>query len=291
MLGFAKTHEFVPLPGYTHMQHAMPSSIGQWMGAFIESLINDAGTIDAAYALNNQNPLGSGSGFGTAVPLDREMTTKEMNMDRVQINAIYCQNSRGKIEAFTISCLLQIMMTLGKFANDMIVFYSQEFGYIKVHPSMTTGSSIMPQKRNLDIMEVLRANVSTVQSLQIQCQTAGLNLLSGYNKDLQLSKKALIDSFEITRDSLAIVALLMENITPDETRIRAALQDKDIFATDYANDLVMKGMAFRDAYKQVGENLSDVELPDIDENIRSKTHIGATGNLKLDHYEDLLKTL
>lgn len=291
MLSFAKEHEFVPLPGYTHMQHAMPSSIGQWMGAFIESLINDASTLEAASKLNNQNPLGSGSGFGTGVPLDREMTTKELGIERVQINAIYCQNSRGKIEAFTISSLLQIMMTLGKFANDMIIFYSQEFGYIKVNPAMTTGSSIMPQKRNLDIMETLRANVSVVQSLQIQCQTASLNLISGYNRDSQPSKKALIDSFEITQNSLAIVALLLQNIAPNEERIRAALQDKDIFATDYANDLVMEGMAFRDAYKHVGENLSDVELPDIDENIRSKTHLGATGNLQLDHYESLLKKL
>lgn len=291
ILKFAKAHEFVPLPGYTHMQHAMPSSFGQWAGAFVESLINDYTLIQSALELNDQNPLGSGSGFGSSVPLDREQTTKEMGFARLQINSVYCQNSRGKIEAFTISGLLQVMLTLGRLANDLVIFYSQEFGYVRIDSSLTTGSSMMPQKRNLDIMEVLRANVAKVQSYQLQCQTAGTNLISGYNKDLKITKDALIQSLDLTKASLDIVALLFEHMEPAEDKVLKAFENQEIFATDMANDLVMKGETFRDAYRKVGENLSDVETQDPVQNIKSKTHIGSTGNLQLDHYERILKDL
>lgn len=288
ILEFAKKYEFVPLPGFTHMQHAMPSSLGQWAGAFIEGLINDLKVLDSAFEQNDQNPLGSGSGFGSGVPLDREMTTKELGFSRIQINPVYCQNSRGKVEAYTISCLLQIMMTLGKLANDLVIFYSQEFGFVKIDRSLTTGSSMMPQKRNLDIMEVLRANVAIMQSLQVQCQTVGLNLISGYNKDLKITKKPLMDAFEITQKSLSIVDLLFNHLEPNEENLLKAFDDIEIFATDYANDLVMQGQSFRDAYKQVGENLDKLEKQDPIKNIKSKKHIGATGNLCLEQYRKLL---
>ena len=173
ILKFARDHEFVPMAGFTHMQHAMPSSVGQWAGSFVESLLDDALILEAAYRLNNQCPLGSAAGFGTAMKLDREYTAELLGFERVQVNALYCQNSRGKIEAATISALMQIMMSLGKIANDLVVFSCQEFSFFKVDQSLTTGSSIMPQKQNLDIMEVLRANVSIMQALQIQCQSAG----------------------------------------------------------------------------------------------------------------------
>ena len=282
ILNFAQKYEFTPLPGFTHMQHAMPSSFGQWAGAFVESLINDHAILQGAYHLNDQNPLGSGSGFGSSVPLDRESTTKELGFDRVQINPIYCQNSRGKIESFTITSLLQVMMTLGKLANDMVIFYSQEFGFVRIDPSLTTGSSMMPQKRNLDIMEVLRANVHLVQSLQIQCQSVGMNLISGYNKDLKITKKPLMDAFDITLSSLQIVELLIAHVEPNENGLKKAFEDREIFATDAANKLVMEGMSFRDAYRQVGENLDQLKNEDISDNLKSKTHIGATGNLQLD---------
>lgn len=291
ILDFAQNYEFTPLPGYTNMQHAMPSSFGQWAGAFVESLINDYKIIDAALMLNDQNPLGSGSGFGSAVPLDRQGTTKELGFDRVQINPIYCQNSRGKIEAFTIAALAQVMMTLGKLANDLVIFYSQEFSFIIIDPSMTTGSSMMPQKRNLDIMEVLRANVHVIQSLQHQCESVGLNLISGYNKDLKITKKPLMDAFDITLSSLSIVELLIGHIEPNDDGLAKAFEDNEIFATDAANKLVMEGMSFRDAYRQVGENLDQLKNEDAVENIKSKTHIGATGNLRLDEYERMIKKL
>lgn len=291
ILHFAQAYEFVPMPGFTHMQHAMPSSVGQWAGAAVESLLNDARILDTALYLNNQNPLGSAAGFGTAMPLDRQMTAKELGFDRVQINPIYCQNSRGKIEAFTITALLNVMMSLGKVANDLVIFTSQEFSFFKVDPSLTTGSSIMPQKRNLDIMEVLRANVSVMQSLQIQCQSVTLNLISGYNKDLKITKKPFLDAFDICNASLEIVALLFENLTPNKEALEAAFEDTEIFAADYANELVQGGMTFRDAYRDVGDNLDKLEGRDVNDNIRNKKHLGATGNLGLDRYKKWLETL
>lgn len=286
LLDFSSRHEFVPMPGFTHMQHAMPSSVGQWASSFAESLLDDVEVLEAADNLLDQNPLGSAAGFGTALPIDREKTTKLLGFRKTQINPIYCQNSRAKLDAFTIASLLQVMLTLGKVANDMMVFTSQEFSFFKVDPGLTTGSSIMPQKRNLDIMEVLRANVSIVQALQVQVQTASLNLLSGYNKDLKFGKKAVMDAFTITQDSLAIVDLMFQNMAPNTEGLLRSFNDAEIFATDLVNDMVMKGAAFREAYKKVGENLSQVAAVDPVANIKGKKHLGATGNLGL----EILKT-
>ncbi|MBN8549751.1 MAG: argininosuccinate lyase [Deltaproteobacteria bacterium] len=290
-LQFASQFEFVPMPGFSHMQHAMPSSVGQWAGAVVESLLDDCRVLDSAIALINQNPLGSAAGFGTALPIQRERTTELLRFDRVQVNSLYCQNSRGKFDAFTIAAMLQVMLTLGKFANDLVVFTSKEFSFFKIHPELTTGSSIMPQKRNLDIMEVLRANVSMVQALQLQAQSAGMNLISGYNKDLQNGKEAVMKTFSITQESLRISALVLQNLEPDEQGLARAFEDKEIFATDFVNELVLKGAAFRDAYKQVGSNLGALSKVDPVQNIKSKTHLGATGNLALDGYRKSINEL
>lgn len=288
LLEFASQFEFVPMPGFTHMQHAMPSSVGQWAGSFVESLLNDAEVLESATRLIDQNPLGSAAGFGTALPINRDRTTELMAFRKTQINPIYCQNSRAKFDAFTIAALLQVMLTLGKIANDLVVFTSKEFSFFKINPGLTTGSSIMPQKRNLDIMEVLRANVSIVQALQLQVQSAGLNLISGYNKDLQTGKEAVMETFSITQESLRIVELVFKNMEPDTEGLERAFTDKEIFATDLVNDLVMKGAAFRDAYKQVGENLGQVAAMDPVKNIKGKKHLGATGNLGLEVYRKLI---
>jgi argininosuccinate lyase len=278
------------MPGYTHTQQAMPSSVGQWAGSFVESLLDDVSALAAAIQMNDQNPLGSAAGFGTALPIDRDYTSKLLGFSRTQINSLYCQNSRGKIESFTVAALLQVMMTLGKIANDLIWFTSREFGFFKVDVSLTTGSSIMPQKRNLDIMEVLRANVSVIMANQMQIQSAGHNLLSGYNKDLKITKKALMDSFEITESGLDITKLLFKNLEPNKERLKESFSS-EIFATDEANKLALKGVPFRDAYRQIGESLKKVKAQDAEKNIRSKKHIGATGNLKLEIYQEKIKKL
>ena len=290
LLKFSRENSSIPMAGYTHTQRAMPSSVGQWASSFVESLLNDFTILQSAYNLNDQNPLGSAAGFGTGLPLQRELTTSELNFNRTQINPIYCQNSRGKIESFTITALLQVMETLGKIANDLIWFTSQEFNFFSVDNSLTTGSSIMPQKRNLDIMEVLRANVSVVQSYQIQAQNVGRNLLSGYHKDLKMTKKILMESFSITLDSLQIVDLLFHNLTVNPENLEKALS-QEIFATDEVNKLVENGMPFREAYQQVGNNLADVSNFDPVENIKNKTHLGSTGNLGLEILEKRLQNL
>ena len=290
ILAFAKKYEFVPMPGYTHTQQAMPSSVGQWAGSFVESLLDDVAALAAARALVDQNPLGSAAGFGTGLPIDRELTTKLLGFSRSQINPIYCQNSRGKIESFTVAALLQLMMTLGKMANDVIWFTSHEFSFFEIDPSLTTGSSIMPQKRNLDIMEVLRANVSIMQGHQLQIQNAGHNLLSGYHKDLKITKSAVMDACNMASASLAISMTLFDGMKPNEARLRTALTP-EIFATDEVNRLAASGMPFRDAYRKVGESLKKLSGEDPVKNIKSKKHLGATGNLGLKHYAKRIENL
>ncbi len=280
ILKFAKKHEFLPIPGYTHMQQAMPSSVGQWAGSFVESLLDDYQTISSAYNLNDQNPLGSAAGFGTSLPIDREYTTKKLGFAKIQINSLYCQNSRGKIESFTIGVLNQTMLTLGKIANDLILFTTKEFNFFKVNDQLTTGSSIMPQKKNLDIMEVLRANVSVVAGEQFKVQSVSQNLISGYNKDLKITKKALIDSFDIVLSSINITELLFNHLKPNTKQLQAAF-DPEIFATDMVNDMVKNGTPFRDAYRQVALKLKGIKKQNVVKNIKSKTHLGATGNLGL----------
>lgn len=281
---FAKEYEFIPMPGFTHMQHAMPSSVGQWAGSFLESTSDDIKILNSAIDLCNQNPLGSAASFGTAIEIDREMTTKIMNFEKCTINSLYCQNSKGKIEIFTLSALMQIMMTLEKIANDLVIFCSQEFKFFNLSEDLTTGSSIMPQKRNLDAMEVLRAKSAKIFANITQLTISSHNLLSGYNKDLKFVKDIMIESIEITKDSIEIAKLTINGLFPNQERLLECFKlDPSIFAADLANEMVIKdGIAFRDAYAEVANNLD--KLKDIDpiENIKSKKHIGATGNLMLD---------
>jgi len=280
ILLFAKKYEFIPMPGYTHTQQAMPSSIGQWAGSFIESLSDDQEIVQAAHNSNNKNPLGSAAGFGTALPIDRKETTKLLNFKKTQINTLYCQNSRAKIEAFTTHALFQTMMTLNKIATDLITFTSKEFDFFQINKSLTTGSSIMPQKQNLDIMEVLRANTHIIHSYLNLIEQVGLNLISGYHKDLKVTKAPLIKCFEITQKSLELIKIVFQNIKPNESKLISSFTT-EIFSTDQVNRLVQKSIPFRDAYKKVGESLSAVTPEDPIKNIKSKKHIGATGNLKL----------
>lgn len=290
ILAFVKKNEFVPMPGYTHTQQAMPSSVGQWAASFTESLLDDYSVLQATYSLNDQNPLGSAAGFGTSLPIDRNFTTDELGFSKTQINALYCQNSRGKIESFILSGLIQVMLTLGKIANDLIWFTTKEFDFFTVDKSLTTGSSIMPQKKNLDIMEVLRANVSIIFSYQMQIQTVSHNLISGYNKDLKITKQILINSFKLVEESLKIVQLVFKHLKPNAKKLSQSFSS-EIFATDVVNELVQKGVPFREAYKKVGNKLSEVQTPDILQNIKGKKHLGATGNLSLKYYTKIIKRL
>ncbi len=288
-LDLAEKYADVPLPGYSHTQQAMLSSVGHYLAAFVESLLDDADHLLQVGEQINKSPLGSAAGFGTSIPVDREFTAKEMGFGGVQINSLYCQNSRGKFESRYMEALAQIMLTLGKFANDMILFTSKEFDFFAVDESLLTGSSIMPHKHNLDVMEILRGNVSVVIANQLMIKDIAKNLLSGYNRDGQLMKKPLVESTQIVADSLEVVGALLLGLTPKQESIRAKI-DNGIFTADIANERVVKeGIPFRDAYKEAAHTVP--ENVDLEKNIASKRSLGAPGNLALGVYRQRIKKM
>ena len=251
----AKKYERTPLPGYTHTQQAMPSSIAMWCENFAESLNDDAEFLNSVEKHIDKSPLGSAAGYGVSFPLDREFTAKEMGFASVQGNPIYCQNSRGKFESIFLEGLCQIMMTLGRYSSDMLFFTSQECKFFDVDPSLTTGSSIMPQKKNLDGLEILRANVSVIIGYQQIIKDITKGLISGYNRDLQLIKKYLIESIEIVLTSIEVAKLYIEGSIPNEKEITTKTTP-EIHMAEQANKLVQeKGIPFRDAYAEIKKKL------------------------------------
>lgn len=251
---FSKKYGHIKMPGYTHMQKAMPSSVGIWAGSFRESLEDDLILLNTAMKLNDQSPLGSAAGYGTTLVLDRDYTAKLLGFGKVQINPLYCQNSRGKIEAVIISSLVNILQTINKFAADVLLFTTSEFNFFIVSSEVTTGSSIMPQKKNLDLAELLRSKVHLVLGNYVQMVSLSSNLISGYNRDLQDSKKPLMESLETTLDSLKVSKLLLNSLTPNQQVLEQALTP-EIFAADKTFELVKKGMPFRKAYQKIGKEV------------------------------------
>jgi len=286
-LNSTEKYQNVPMPGYSHTQQAMLSNLGHYFSAFAESLLDDADFIAAVEKQIDKNPLGSAAGFGTSIPVDRKFTTKELGFANVQVNSLYCQNSRGKFESIFMEALAQVMLSLGKFANDMLIFTSQEFDYFTVDASLTTGSSIMPHKRNLDVMEILRGNASVVIANQLMVKDISKNLISGYNRDGQLMKKPIFESAKIVADSLEVAGLVLAGIAPKHESITGKITP-GIFTADIANKLVTEsGVPFRDAYKQASEMVSD--NVDLVANIASKVSLGAPGNLNLEGYRERIK--
>jgi len=249
---FGKKYGSIPMPGYTHMQKAMPSSIGLWAESFVSSFEDDIKSLKAAYDLIDQSPLGSAAGYGVPIKLDKKYTAGLLGFKKVQENPIYCQASRGKFEAFILASLIQTLLTINKFACDSLVFTTQEFAYLMPSSNVTTGSSIMPQKKNLDLAELLRSKVHLVLGNYTQIVSLSSNLISGYNRDLQDSKKPLMESLEITLESLKATKILLENLTPDKEKLEAAMTE-DLFATEKTLKLVLKGESFRNAYQKIGK--------------------------------------
>src|SRR3989344_3412291 len=237
------------------MQKAMPSSVAMWATSFSESLKDDLILLQAAYDLNDQSPLGSAAGFGVSIDLQREYTAKLLGFGKVQQSPIYCQNSRGKIEGAILAALISILSTINKFAADLLLFTTQEFAYFKVAEDLTTGSSIMPQKRNVDIAELLKSKVHLVLGNYVQLISLSTNLISGYNRDLQDSKKAVMEAFEIAIGSLKAAKILLDGISPNVEKLNSAMTS-DLFATQKALDLVLQGESFRDAYKKIANEIS-----------------------------------
>ncbi len=283
-LAFARRYEWVPMPGYTHMQKAMPSSVGMWAGSFAEGFLDSLRTLEAAYGLNDQSPLGSAAGYGVPIPHDRVYTAGIMGFSRVQNNSLYCQNARGVIEAAVVGACISILQQLSKFASDVLLFTTKEFDIFHVADELCSGSSIMPQKRNVDVAELVRSKVHVVLGHYNGLVGISANLISGYNRDLQDTKKPLFESLWITHDTVRASHQLLRGLAPNPLRLREMMSG-ELYFTHNALTQVMDGIAFRDAYKKVGSGregyTSAVETDRITDTLHQSTHMGGTANLGL----------
>ncbi|MCX6779699.1 MAG: argininosuccinate lyase [Candidatus Magasanikbacteria bacterium] len=290
LLKKANQYKNVPISGYSHYQIAMISSVSHYMGAYLESVLDDIDFLDKVISSLDKNPLGSAAGFGVNVALDRAFTADKLNFSAIQVNSLYCQNSKGKMESMYLEALSQLMLTAGRVANDFIIFTMKELNFFQVDESLTTGSSIMPQKKNLDTMEILRANVKVVISNGLLIKNLAVGVLSGYNRDTQLLKKPIFESTKITLDSLQILDLLINNFVPNEEEIKSKI-GVEILAADVALNLVKtKGLAFRDAYREAMANLPKDKVDYVKE-IKKKISLGSAGNLGLEIYNKRIKQL
>ncbi|NLF24077.1 MAG: argininosuccinate lyase [Deltaproteobacteria bacterium] len=279
LLDFAQKHPH-PLPGYTHMQKAMPSSLPLWSASFAESLLDDCAILLDTVELADSSPLGSAASYGTSLPLDRRLTAELLGFARVQGNVMYCQNSRGKNEAGLLSALSMFMLDLSKLASDVIFFSQPELGYLRIPEEFCTGSSIMPQKKNPDVLELLRAKARVLAALHAQVLQTCMALPSGYHRDFQMTKEPLLKGFEIAQASVQIMNELVAALDVDVERCRQALTP-EIFSTDIANKYVAEGMPFRDAYRKVKEEIPGLSREDLHRFLGVKTHDGAPDDPKL----------
>ncbi|MDD3266409.1 MAG: argininosuccinate lyase [Burkholderiales bacterium] len=289
---FSTKYKDVPYVGRTHFQKAMPSSIGLWSSAFIESLLDDILLIKNAFNIVDKCPLGSAASYGVSLPIDRQLTSDLLGFNQVHNNVLYANNSRGKYEGIVIAALNQIMLDLSKFSTDIILFSIPEIGYFNLPLELCPGSSLMPNKKNPDPLELIRGKSAIVTGYLLQVLELSRALPSGYNRDFQESKKPLFLSFDIVSQSLSVANIIINKMTINHEKCIESFNN-EVFATDKALQLSLNGMAFRDAYQQVANNLDDVSLSDPIKNILNKTHLGATGNLGLDNLSEqinLLKT-
>lgn len=273
------------LPGYTHFQLAMPSSFGLWFGAYAESLVDDLITLEAAYRVVNKNPLGSAAGYGSSFPLNRTLTTNLLGFDDLNYNVVYAQMGRGKTERIVASALSNIAATLGKLAMDAVLFMNQNFGFISFPDELTTGSSIMPHKKNPDVFELIRARASQLMALPNDIALLTNNLPSGYHRDMQLLKEKLFPAIQDLKDCLNMMHLMLANVKVKEN-ILSDDQYKFLFSVEEVNKLVLSGMPFRDAYKKIG---IDIEQGNYNPaKAVNHTHEGSIGNLNNDQLERMM---
>ncbi|MBL7835146.1 MAG: argininosuccinate lyase [Cyclobacteriaceae bacterium] len=273
------------LPGYTHFQLAMPSSFGLWFGAYAESLVDDLITLEAAYRVVNKNPLGSAAGYGSSFPLNRTLTTNLLGFDDLNYNVVYAQMGRGKTERIVASALSNIAATIGKLAMDAVLFMNQNFGFISFPDELTTGSSIMPHKKNPDVFELIRARASQLMALPNDIALLTNNLPSGYHRDMQLLKEKLFPAIQDLKDCLNMMHLMLANVKVKEN-ILSDDQYKFLFSVEEVNKLVLSGMPFRDAYKKIG---IDIEQGNYNpQKAVNHTHEGSIGNLNNDQLERMM---
>jgi argininosuccinate lyase len=288
MSPFAKRHQKVAIPGRTHFQRAMPSSIGLWAGAFAESILDNIELLKYTYKWIDQCPLGSAASYGVSLPIDRQYTSDLLGFEKVQNNVLYANNSRGKFESVILHALVQVMNDLGKMATDIIIFSAPEFGYLGLPEKFCPGSSLMPQKRNPCPLELVRAKSAVLQGFLIQVLEIIRALPSGYNRDFQETKRPLIEGFNVTRLTIRAFTQLFAEIEVYPERCLESFTP-ELFATDQVLDLVKEGIPFRDAYRKVASRLNDLNGCDPVANILSKTHQGATGNLGLERIDSQIQ--
>jgi len=269
------------LPGYTHLQIAMPSSFGLWFGAYAESLVDDCELLAAAWQVANKNPLGSGAGYGSSFPLDREMTTRLLQFRTLNYNSVYAQMSRGKTEKIVATALASVAATLSRLAMDCCLYINQNFGFISFPAELTTGSSIMPHKKNPDVFELIRAKCNRIQSTPNELTLLIANLPSGYHRDLQLTKEILFPAIEEGRACIQMTRLMLSHIQIKD----GILEDekyKYLFSVEAVNELVNKGIPFREAYRQVGNQIEQGTFQFDYHRGLHHTHEGSIGNLSND---------
>ena len=288
LIAQSEKYKNVLMPGYTHLQVAMPSSFGLWFGAYAESLVDDLTVLQAAYRVSNRNPLGSAAGYGSSFPLDRSLTTRLLGFDSMNYTVVYAQMGRGKTERIVASALASIAATLSKLAFDACLFNSQNFGFIKLPDAYTTGSSIMPHKKNPDVFELTRAKCNKIQALPYQITLIANNLPSGYFRDLQIIKEVFLPAFDELKDCLRMVEQMMSRITVNEHILDDCRYDP-IFSVEEVNRLTLEGTPFRDAYKQVGLRIEAGDFtPNKDVH---HTHEGSIGNLCNEQISSLEKSI
>lgn len=280
LLDRAEVEAETVMPGRTHLQIAMLSTFGLWLSSWAEQLLDDLEILVTVARLNDRSPLGSAASYGTPLPLDREFVAEELGFTAVQNNVLAVQHSRGTLDARIVSSLAHISHTLGRIAADLILFSLPEVGYVGLPDELCSGSSIMPQKKNPDALELLRSRASVVAGWSEQAYAITRNLPSGYNRDLQDTKEPLLRALETVEESLAVATVLIDRITPHRERMRAAL-DSEVFATDYAYRLVDEGIPFREAYRKAAEEYTKQAIPDPKVALQKRRSTGTPGNLNL----------
>lgn len=288
LLLLSEQYKHVLIPGYTHYQVAMPSSFGLWFGAYAEALVDDMHLLLAAYKIANKNPLGSAAGYGSSFPLNRSMTTKLLGFEDLNYNVVYAQMGRGKTERVVAQAFASLASTLAKMAQDVCLYNSQNFAFLSFPKELTTGSSIMPHKKNPDVFELIRSKCNKIQALPTEIAMITTNLASGYHRDLQTIKESFLPVFDELKDILVIAEYMFQHVIINETAINDDKYDY-IFSVEVVNDLVLNGTSFRDAYKQVGLDIEAGKFTPKKE--VNHSHEGSIGNLKNDAIKSMMNGL
>nr|WP_317047637.1 argininosuccinate lyase [Adhaeribacter pallidiroseus] len=287
LIKLSEEHQNKLLPGYTHLQIAMPSSFGLWFGAYAESLVDDLILLQAAYRISNKNPLGSAAGYGSSFPLNRQLTTDLLGFDSLNYNVVYAQMGRGKTERNVASALASLAATLGKMAMDICLYLNQNFSFLSLPDNLTTGSSIMPHKKNPDVFEIMRAKCNKLQALPNEIAFIISNLPSGYHRDLQLVKESFLPAFQEIQSCFTMATFMLQNIIVKEN-ILDEDKYKYLFSVEVVNNEVLKGVPFREAYRNIGLAIEAGNFnPDREVH---HTHEGSIGNLCNQQIQDAMAT-